>query len=122
MGISPRWSDGQPVVPKSPATEERQPDDCGDSFQDAMEQNETDPPQSRLLGMTVRTFGLTSAEFNDRLGRVQEYVQSSHRFRVQFDPQTTRAIRESNLQFPAHCPSCDWEVTSTQCFNCGFGE
>jgi len=117
--ISPQWSDEQPVVQQSPAREERQPDDSDDSFQDAMEQNE----ELALIGMTVRTLGLlNSPEYNDRFGVVLELLPSSGRYRVQFDPKTVRALKRANLQFPAICPQCEWEVTGSQCFNCGHGE
>jgi len=78
--------------------------------------------QSQIVGMIVRTLGLTSrTELNDKFGRVLEFVQSSYRFRVQLSPQVVCAFRRSNLQLPARCPSCDWEVTGCQCFNCGHG-
>ena len=117
--ISPQWSDEQPVVQQSPTREERQPDDSDDSFQDAMEQNE----ELALIGMSVRTLGLlNSPEYNDRFGVVLEFLPSSGRYRVQFDPETVRALKRANLQFPAICPQCEWEVTGSQCFNCGHGE
>jgi len=85
--------------------------------------NIDDGSEDGLLGLTVRTLGLlNSPGFNDRFGTVLEFLSSSVRYRVQFDPKTIRALKRVNLQFPARCPRCDSEVTGSQCFSCGHGE
>ncbi len=30
-------------------------------------------------------------------------------------------VKSANLRYPAVCPRCDGEVTSSACFNCGYG-
>ena len=71
------------------------------------------------VGATVRIMGIVSCPaLNDRLGVVKEHVPTSGRYRVQVDPDTTKALRDCNLQYPARCPSCGGEVTSSKCFSC----
>ena len=71
------------------------------------------------VGATVRILGIVSCpELNDRFGVVKEYVPTSGRYRVQVDPDTTKALRDCNLQYPARCSNCGGEVTSSKCFSC----
>lgn len=128
---SPNWSEEDPRIEGKEADE---PSDSDDAFHDAGDQTDwpVEPPplspnivdggEDRILGMPVRTLGLSSPEFNDRFGSVLEYLPSSGRYRVQLDPKTIRAFKRVNLQFPARCPRCESEVTGSQCFSCGCGE
>ena len=71
-------------------------------------------------GCTVNIFGLTgNRDLNGCLAAVIGFDKPSGRHIVKV---STRAnsikIKPDNLRFPASCPQCDAEVTSSQCYAC----
>lgn len=82
----------------------------------------TTPPS--LIGSTVRITGLRSAtQWNDRFGLVQSIDAKTGRFILRVDShQEPLRVLPHNVEYPATCPRCMCEVTSSACFDCGFGQ
>ena len=74
-------------------------------------------------GDTVRVQGLLLVpQYNDNFAVVIGLDSDADRFMLKFSPDTDAVkVRRSKVQFPAHCPACNSEVTSNACFACNYG-
>ena len=74
-----------------------------------------------MPGDTVRVHG-TACHYNEKFALVVGLDSESDRYMVQFAAdQDAVKIKLQNVQFPAECPNCMSEVTSSGCFSCGHG-
>ena len=89
------------------------------SFTDSVDVSESIMPS----GATVRIRGLSKAvELNDKFACIVGFDTQSERYMIQSAAQPTRVkVLRRNMQYPAVCPECEAEVTSSCCFACGYG-
>jgi len=76
-----------------------------------------------LVGQMVCFRALRSAvALNGRVGYAASYDPAAGRFAVQLSDGTVRRVKVENIAWPATCPHCGAEVTSSQCFACDHGD
>eukprot|EP00929_Paragymnodinium_shiwhaense_P000324 TRINITY_DN100571_c0_g1_i1.p1 TRINITY_DN100571_c0_g1~~TRINITY_DN100571_c0_g1_i1.p1 ORF type:complete len:573 (+),score=72.24 TRINITY_DN100571_c0_g1_i1:107-1720(+) len=89
---------------------------CVDEAGSTSAKDEFWPP----LGATVLLRGLNTVKFNNRLREVTGH--DCMRVHVRLDPTAAPIkVKYDNVSFPARCPECHCEITSSACFGCGWG-
>ena len=66
--------------------------------------------------------GLKTLCYNQRFAKVLGFDATSDRFMLKFSSVAAPVkVKRRNISFPARCPHCKTEVTSSACYACGFG-
>ena len=76
-----------------------------------------------IVGDTVLVQGLVEAShLNDKFAVITGFDSRNDRYILMFSPtEATVRVKKCNVMFPARCPCCESEVTSSGCFDCGYG-
>lgn len=63
-----------------------------------------------------------ASQYNNQLAVVIRFDANSDRFMLKVGSRKEGIrVKRSNIRYPATCPQCYGEVTSSCCFDCGYG-
>ncbi len=110
--------------PDLPAAPPLETPSCPSSVQsdgDNMADDDYQHDSPLCVGACVRVHGLCKAtHYNDRIGTITHDADHNGRYGVCVDGNYFLRVLADNLEFPARCPGCDSEISSSTCFACDF--